>query len=416
MTGKANYDKDGNSRTTYDPTKADHGIEKPIKQNNQLPNDNRDKAIFMDQGTIDEYNTFQSKALSATSAVAKLVESGGQKYAVAEVVLTTTTTNAGDNYQVRATTVNPNGKPFNMSGSNLSSRNPTDYAGIDAAKIVHTGVLTAWKRVYYEQDVMYSVGSSLGANAAMGQNKVKVDPKKLSLFTVGDMVRVLDTNGREQQLLKVTAKNETTNELTLDGTLVNDYTTANYGFVGKETGNAATDFLTPDTSKLTETFNDAYTEVDITNAGRSIATYEPPSRTAWGAFSLTWFKNQKKPDYFQLVGAGRNRYNVKQADGLTDNQVNISWVWTLTVLDLPISAARNREITNHEIVHQFDPAKWGNAEDEGGHNHLKAYDDSVPCLMNEGTNALKAGSHKETDPLILSLDRIYMIRDRDTPI
>jgi len=31
MTGKANYDKDGNSRTTYDPTKADHGIAKQIK-------------------------------------------------------------------------------------------------------------------------------------------------------------------------------------------------------------------------------------------------------------------------------------------------------------------------------------------------------------------------------------------------
>jgi hypothetical protein len=336
---------------------------------------------------------------------------------VAEVVLRTTAGYAGDNYQVRATMVDPQGKPFNNPGSLLTVSGASNYANINEADIKATIVFTAWRRVYFEQDTMYRVGSLLDANAAAGQDKVKVDPKKASLFAVGDEVRVMDASGREAQLLKVT--DVTGNVLTLDGNLVNAYKSgnANYGFVGKETGTAATDFYLPDISKLLETFDDAYTEVvKLDDGGDSIPTYEPTSKTAFLAFSEEWFKNKGRKDYFQLVGAERNSYGiVNSAAGLTDYKANISWVWMQSSLGQPISAARNRELTNHEIVHQFDPDKWTLEADRAdpGHNRLSAYyDASVACLMNSGDLAGLGFRHHQTDPLKLSLDRIYMIRDR----
>ncbi|MBY0526541.1 MAG: cadherin-like domain-containing protein [Gemmataceae bacterium] len=231
LTGKFDSDwEDSNPRTTYDFAKEDdHGIEKPGP--NSAPFDNRSPSRGMYGMTVEEYGKMQRNTLSATSAITQLKMINGVMQAVAEVQLFTTNVYSGDNYLVRATTVNPNGKLFSDDWLRENKQPGFPDAGIPAENIARSAVLTAWWRTYYEQDSMYRVSSAIKVSASAGQKNVTVEDG--NVFKAGDKVRLIDLN--YQQGERRTIASISGNVLTLDQNLAKTYAADKGGFVGKET-------------------------------------------------------------------------------------------------------------------------------------------------------------------------------------
>ena len=140
---------DPDDRSPYD------GKKKPKEQGNKDPNDNRDPTKSMKGGRLKDYTAFQDACLPARSARTRLKKIDGIQRAVAEITLNITDRHAGDNYRVRASCRDPQGKPFDSHSGTTN----------DGAKTVDTiprsAVLIAWKRVYIEQDEMYQKGATI---------------------------------------------------------------------------------------------------------------------------------------------------------------------------------------------------------------------------------------------------------------
>jgi hypothetical protein len=420
--------------TVYDFKKQDHNIEKPTSDKD--PGDNRDSKKTMEASSFEQYKAFQENALSARWATTVVREIGDgpekRKVAVAEVTLTTTNRFNGDNYIVRATTADPRDKKETIQAFNYDyftniRRIRFNQADIPAEKIKQTTLLTAWQRVYYELDVMYRVGAAVAADAAAGQRKVKV---RAGVFKVGDKVRVMDDrDNREPALatvMQVQGAGGGLEELTLDRDLTRLWKArdpAQHSWVGKETGNAATDFYIPDTSRLPDTFDDTFVEIVKLNQGSTgIPLYYPPRIRFALHWSLSFFsvKAKQRQNLFQLVGAGPSRDELGVPLGFAGSSdsldENFSWVFVVDDKGKARDPRVLRDIVNHEAVHQFDETEDARqGEPAGGHNKLDAHDGSDKCLMNVGVAGL-GGHDREDDRYELSLDRIYQIRDRKGPI
>jgi len=146
--------------------------------------------------------------LSAIWVPTSMVLINGVVRAAAEVELTITDDNSGDNYYVQAS---------------MESDFPP-------ARTKTTALLTAWKRVYYEKDKMYRQGSYLSADADSDDTTINVDnPER---FLIGYKIRVFDTSAKEPQILEITDKDGA--ELTLDGNLENSYQKTRHAAVGIE--------------------------------------------------------------------------------------------------------------------------------------------------------------------------------------
>lgn len=414
------YNEDTTPSTVYDfKVTPDHNIDGagPLLPNTQPdanPNDNRDRRFTMVGGFFRQYKFMQQSSLIfIRSAKTQLKTIDGKMKAVAEVDLKITKRFSGDNYIVRATCINPNGKPFNKkSGVSDLDDNPDAGADIPDDRIKSTSLLTAWKRIYVEQDTMYRVGSfitALGAN--VGDTKIEV--ASIGVFGVGDNVRVFDADSREGALLTINGIDLNNNELTLSGPLTSTSSFAMNGYVGKETGTDATDFFLPDTSKLTETFDDAYIEFTFPPEG---ATGVPRVRAqtrlrrdalGTGNFSKRWFNNRVKRNYLHLVGA-ETLAESATTFGSSSFRNNYTYIFVGSIerffaptpLAIPIVI---REVTNHEFVHH-----WEISFKDSGHDNERAWDNKDQCLMDIEFPPIQ---NIKNDKHELGTDHLYRLRD-----
>jgi len=152
----------------------------PTNSTNRLPNDNRDplRRMWWDEaGNPAGYSELQqSPYLSFRSRTATHVPIDGIERYAAETKLLPTGRYAGDNYQVRATLRAPDysnegGRFDTHTGMNTNNVPYTFHASM----IRETTPLVAWKRVYIEQDNMYTQGATIVSNAPPGATELYVD-------------------------------------------------------------------------------------------------------------------------------------------------------------------------------------------------------------------------------------------------
>ncbi len=254
----------------------------------------------------------------------------------ATVVLTVTDQFAGDNYRVRAR--------FSSAG----------------AVVAKTGIITAWKRVFVEQDKMFrQPGQYLTADVtAGGTSTIAVGDS--SRFVSGDLVYVFDSVNDVPEVATIQSK--TTTSLTFNNGIGGPYLMANGAYVGR----AADGFYDSDMSTFYSAYDQGFTEFVYRPKGSNLLpnalSTELDSAAERTAFSKRWFKNgaatTNLSNYVQIlavedVGAGLTGY--------TDYDNNFSYTAILTIQNdcsaLGCSAA---QLTNyirhnsiHEVGHQF---------------------------------------------------------------
>ncbi len=164
---------DPDDRSPYD------GKREPSDPTNHWPNDNRDQQKRMSwkqDGTHNLYVTYQGNALSTRTATAEHANINGVDRYAAETILQMTDRYAGDNYQVRATLRKPDlnnqGGRFDTHTGMNTNNDPYEF---HASTIKQTIPLVAWKRVYIEQDNMYTMGATIVSNAPAGTTELYVD-------------------------------------------------------------------------------------------------------------------------------------------------------------------------------------------------------------------------------------------------
>jgi hypothetical protein len=157
---------DPDDRSPYD------GKIEPADPTNHWPNDNRDKRMQWNEGYPIGYESYQTSLSPRSSKASNLKIDEIERYA-AETTLKPTDRCAGDNYQVRATLVAPNreneeGRFDTQTGMHI----PYEF---HASTIKETIPLVSWKRVYIEQDHMYTKGATITAAATAGATELYVE-------------------------------------------------------------------------------------------------------------------------------------------------------------------------------------------------------------------------------------------------
>ena len=133
----------------------------PTVQGDVKPNDNRDpiKRITWElDGTSKGYHEYQKECLSTRLAAPVFVSIGGVPRCVAETTLLTTDRHSGDNYRIRATLRDPE---VGM-GTYIPCFDTLSAEGSNVVSTIkQSATLIAWKRVYIEQDEMYTLGCTI---------------------------------------------------------------------------------------------------------------------------------------------------------------------------------------------------------------------------------------------------------------
>jgi hypothetical protein len=144
----------------------------------------------MRSGTSDDYTRYQTACLTGgrSARVQEPIAIAGTDRAVAETTLRITSQFSGDNYQVRASMQ----KPHNLEPFDKRSSWTTNDTYVTSS-IKESETMIAWKRVYIEQDNMYTLGATITADAVAGATNLTVD--STADFSVGDSVVVFWTNG-----------------------------------------------------------------------------------------------------------------------------------------------------------------------------------------------------------------------------
>ncbi len=170
----------------------------PTNSTNRLPNDNRDplRRMWWDEaGNPAGYSEFQqSPYLSFRSRSATHVPINGIERYAAETKLLPTGRYAGDNYQVRATLREPDyeneGGRFDTHTGMNTNNDPYTF---HESTIARTTPLVAWKRVYIEQDNMYTMGATIVSNVPVWTRVLHVD--NVEDFGVGNNVTLFWKSG-----------------------------------------------------------------------------------------------------------------------------------------------------------------------------------------------------------------------------
>lgn len=262
----------------------------------------------------------------------------------ATTVLTITDRYAGDNYRVRA---------------RLTTGAPL---------IAKSGIITAWKRAFFELDRMFRApGQYLIADSPTdpGPTTIEVlDTRRFNEGMPGDLVYIFDSVNDDPAAAHVVAKTATT--LTLDQHLDISYTTANGAYVG---GDADMRFDV-DVGQLLKAYDDGLTDFIYRAIGSHLLPYAPVEdlRTVEGLrdFSAKSFQNgtvaTDATNYVHLLVVARSRNPSDPATpvgGVSSPSTNYSYV---NVLDLeeacdicmPESLANlKRHTAAHEFGHQF---------------------------------------------------------------
>ena len=231
---------------------------------NPNTDDNVDKSVGGGRGTV-----------APEVSVAAANQSGGDpptNRAVATTTLAFTDHQAGDNYVVEASTCKVDATP-------------TPW--------VASGVLTAWKLIYYERDSMFREGSLLATSAAAGESHIHLTTVQADW--VGCQVVVFDaafqTAEAPDQTHSVTSVDTGANTLTVSPALVHPYDVAT-GAVGIVRATGPRYYETIDTSLLASAFAS-----DAGGQPRAFVDWRPhPGEVARGAFPRVLF-NGFAPEY-----------------------------------------------------------------------------------------------------------------------
>ncbi|MEO9876452.1 MAG: hypothetical protein ABJM26_00490 [Anderseniella sp.] len=381
---------------------------------NSAANDNRDPARSMAGGSLAAFNSFQAASLSARSATTTLATINGVQRAVAEVTLTITDRYAGDNYQVRATLVDPQNRPFN-DASGVTADTSAD-ADIAVDQIRSTAVLTAWKRVYVETDRMFRVGSDLTHDSGAAEaapNELRVATGALGL-AAGDQIQVFDMDDQLAPFGEVgTVQSVAADRIVLSSNLTSNYQVARRAHVGKLSDASApvfVPFFQADTSDLSSLFAEAFVEVDF----RADGSGPVPNHTTLSvnsgeaAFANRWFHlpSANRRNYFHVIGAHSAADNAAGGAPVPNHPTNATFTYVQKIEtrynagDVP-NVVRNT--TAHELTHQFDdsPSPPQNHDNPANPGVVPAAGDV--CIMSRGRDRRL--------PVKWGIFHVYTVRD-----
>ncbi len=250
-------------------------------------------------------------------------------------VLTITDRFAGDNYRVRA---------------RLTAGGPL---------IATTGIITAWKRVFVEQDKMFrQPGQYLTADSPPDPGPTTIAVADTSRFQIGmpgDRVYVFDSVNDTPVQANVIAKTETT--LTLDQHLDITYFVVNRAYVGRE----ADGFYDADLSVISRTFDQPFVEFRVLDAGSNPVPYaalaDLDDTLKRDMFSAIWFKNGQimndSTNYVHYIACEQVELAVYGKANPLKNWVYIAVKEIEMAFPIADRPQVNRSTSNHEAVHQW---------------------------------------------------------------
>ena len=316
----------------------------PDIQGDANPNDNRDSAKRMtwNSGAPAGYTAYQTATFSTRSATPISTNLHTQTVGAAETTLNITTRYAGDNYKARATLRNPNSAPFDAL-SGMTNAIPYLNSTIKASE-----TLIAWKRVYIEQDEMYTNGCTIVRDFApvAGTPNGTVHVDSSSDFNVGDVVKVFWKGGEVER--HVMAKTATT--MTISNLVINLPKYAGIRpLVEPGTFTVSRSFL-PDSFGSTPDGSDggAFIEFkDAPSGNGKIPKYAMfPNENEELYFAKYWFDNSsnRTNNLVYLLGASSE---VGRSFGVTFTRESICNIYCRT----SASIEQREETTSHEIGH-----------------------------------------------------------------
>lgn len=400
------------------------------------PGDNRQPQLNTQGGGRIAYESMQGPAdrelgLDRRAARTVVVNRGEQRVAIAETRLGITPRFAGDNYIVRATCIDPRGRPFGA-GSHVAPKVPT--AEIPPQHVHETTLLTAWKRIYVEHDAMYRRGSFMTEAYPAGIDRRLLKVQHAGVFHEGDLVRVISLGRYDEAEVRAVLA-VIPGAILVDRRLFLDHDEPPAaGFVGVElrAGDPTPATYRADLGDLADVLAPAY--VELSQLPGTPVPLRVLDRNSWEAFRTVWF------DHFGPgKGYGPAGKNVRHARGPAAGAENVIWLLgvdlgTDLVKTQPTSDALGfaafwrktsfvfvgaveslyrsvphrrtagiRRVTAHEIVHQF--------QDQGlpGHDESRDYQGTARCLM--------APKHEvDAGPGRLCVDHLYRIRDFPEPL
>jgi len=152
----------------------------------------------------------------------------------ASVILTITNQYAGDNYQVYA------------------AGHPVPKPNQEATQL--TKYMVAWKRIYFEEDMMYRVGSDLVEDFFDDGNSMSdtIEVEDARVFAVDDVVEIFDALNPVRETAVITAVDTIDNLLALDDDLTGPYYEGYPKSIGQGAAVAvpAAGFFNPDVTGL----------------------------------------------------------------------------------------------------------------------------------------------------------------------
>jgi hypothetical protein len=323
------------------------------------------------------------------------------------VDLETTAFAAGDNYRV------------------FGSPDPavaTDPNYVCSANCVKTEPITAWKRMYVEQDRMFRRGADLRVNVAPGDTEIKVTNKKV--FKKGDIVRLIhaprldgsvpgDSFYYEDRIVKHTKGFWKKGSVVLTEPVANAYevdpspaAVTLHGTLGDAIGvvTSASDLYDASLDYVPGLFARSFVEYvplgPTENAVPHVPFYdELPGATFYGLVAFKWFENRSGldplPNHQHLIGGSwTGNFGLLGETNLDQYPTApFSWVFQKalelaaagngsTQLAGTDAAILNRATTAHELVHTFDVnAPYTR---NGGHDYpvnYLAHNSPDECLM-----------------------------------
>ncbi len=253
-------------------------------------------------------------------------------HGIATATLDTTNRYAGDNYIVQASY-----DTWDANGGNTTKA------------LAQTGVITAWKRIYIEKDMMFRQGGILAANANAGDNKVIVwnwanlpacgsTPNVPPCYQIAiiDSQHPYEGNHDEPYVSYVVPDPNITGASDLylvDATGNNPYALT-YSYVSSpypafNSGNSAgvgvigSGFYVANLGDMWQAYNDAFVEFWVPPDGCGAIPYLPPSffdgfnagtgcttgtqkgdLSAWFRFAWIWYLHHTQQNYFWVGGVG----------------------------------------------------------------------------------------------------------------
>jgi hypothetical protein len=283
------------------------------------PNDNRDPQRTMFPGSQSAYNQYQDSCLSSRIAVTTEITSlNGVDVAVAETTLEITDSYSGDNYQVRATAVDPRDvglcdahdltcldgwRPFN-SESGVEGCSPESGCSLDLddTTVKATAILTAWKRFYYEVDRMFKVSAFIhnsGSYLTSDPTVVRVDNAQELDLDIGDEIWIRersDTFGEDSDILgeKCVIASIEADHLVVSPPLVGWYRESAGAHIGKWTDADDPDFdpvFSLNSAELSIPWELSYTELVYRPAGSAIVPFSRFSLPNETSISDEYYQN-----------------------------------------------------------------------------------------------------------------------------